>query len=371
MPKTIQDFLKNINTENNDLKNLTNSILGTIYEYEMYKESVKNVNTPSEEVPDFSELLYAIKEKLINIESTGNLEFTSDNDSKFIKSFIFNPISTMTNETKKVDELCDKYMKENPNAKNELSQVSFKNGLIKEDLLNYKTSYMNLEKSKKDLWKEKQNLKSTWFINYFNNGNKMISESLEENKGGLFEQLFHTTSKEYKDFARRLSIIDKEGLEKGDLSGLRQSTYKYLNHKFKDGNFFYSGKNYTYIESQIEKMDKTSQGRVRLCLNVLKSIDNAEKAIEEKLNPDEFTPDNDNVVDNEMLKEVTTIGSMANDVYKEDNTIVDIEVRNIVNKLDNSNFQNEIKNDVDDNFMNLGNDVNIYDNENNVSKELN
>ena len=28
-------------------------------------------------------------------------------------------------------ELCDKYMKENPNAKNELSQVSFKNGLIK------------------------------------------------------------------------------------------------------------------------------------------------------------------------------------------------------------------------------------------------
>lgn len=174
-----------------------------------------------------------------------------------------------------------------------------------------------------------------------------------------------------KDFARRLSIIDKEGLEKGDLSGLRQSTYKYLNHKFKDGNFFYSGKNYTYIESQIEKMDKTSQGRVRLCLNVLKSIDNAEKAIEEKLNPDEFTPEKDNVVDNEMLKEVTTIGSMANDVYKEDNTIVDIEVRNIVNKLDNSNFQNEIKNDVDDNFMNLGNDVNIYDNENNVSKELN
>ena len=72
-----------------------------------------------------------------------------------------------------------------------------------------------------------------------------------------------------------------------------------------------------------------------------------------------------------MLKEVTTIGSMANDVYKEDNTIVDIEVRNIVNRLDNSNFQNEIKNDVDDNFMNLGNDVNIYDNENNVSKELN
>ena len=143
MPKTIQDFLKNINTENNDLKNLTNSILGTIYEYEMYKESNAN-----EELPDFANLLYAIKEKLINIEATGNLELTSDNDSTFIKSFIFNPISTMTNETKKVDELCDKYMKENPNAKNELSQVSFKNGLIKEDLLNFKTSYMNLEKSK-------------------------------------------------------------------------------------------------------------------------------------------------------------------------------------------------------------------------------
>ena len=366
MPKTIQDFLKNIKNENNDLSRFTNNILKTIYDYEMYKESNAN-----EELPDFANLLYAIKEKIVDIEATGDLELQSDNDSTFIKNFMYNPITTMTNETKKVDALCDKYMKENPNAKNELNQVSIKNELIKQDLHNFKTNYRNLEKSKKDPYKEKQNLKASWFINFFNNGNKMISESLEENKGGFFENLFNTTSKEYKEFSRRLSIIDKEGQEKGDLSGLRQATYNYLKHKFKDDNFVYSGKNYTYIESKIEKMDRTSQGRVRLCLNVLKSIDNSEKAIEEKLNPDEFVPDNKNVVDNEMLKEASIIGSMANNNYKEDNIIADKELCDIANKLENDNFQAGIKNDVDDNFMNLDNDVNIYDNENNVSKELN
>ena len=362
MPKTIQDFLKNIENENNDLSKLTNNILKTIYDYEMYKEA-----NFKEEVPDFSELMYSIKEKLADVEAKGELELQSDNDSNFIKSFIYNPIATMINETKKVDELCDKYMKENPNASNEINQVSFKNQLIKDDLLKSKTSYRNLEKTKKDPWKEKQNQKASWFINYFNNGNKMISESLEENKGGLFENLFHTTSKEYKEFARRLSIIDKDGLEKGDLSGLRQSTYKYLNHKFKEDNFFYSGKNYTYIESKIAKMDKTSQGRVRLCLNVLKSIDNAEKAIEEKKNLEDFIPENNNVVDKGMLQEVTTIGSMANSIYKEDNTIIDKELTNILN---NNKFQNDIKNDVDDNFITIGNDIDLSNNLNNVSKEL-
>ena len=362
MPKTIQDFLKNIENDNNDLSKLTNNILKTIYDYEMYKEA-----NSTEEVPDFSELMYSIKEKLADIEAKGELELQSDKDSNFIKSFIYNPIATMTNETKKVDELCDKYMKENPNASNEINQVSFKNQLIKDDLLKSKTSYRNLEKTKKDPWKEKQNQKSSWFINYFNNGNKMISESLEENKGGLFEKLFHTTSKEYKEFARRLSIIDKDGLEKGDLSGLRQSTYKYLKHKFKEDNFFYSGKNYTYIESKIAKMDKTSQGRVRLCLNVLKAIDNAEKAIEEKQNLEDFVSENNNVVDKEMLQEVTTIGSMANSIYKEDNTTIDKELTNILN---NNKFQNDIKNDVDDNFISIGNDIDLSNNENNVSKEL-
>ena len=47
MPKTIQDFLKNIENDNNDLSKLTNNILKTIYDYEMYKEA-----NFKEEVPD-------------------------------------------------------------------------------------------------------------------------------------------------------------------------------------------------------------------------------------------------------------------------------------------------------------------------------
>ena len=97
------------------------------------------------------------------------------------------------------------------------------------------------------------------------------------------------------------------------------------------------------------------------------AIDNTEKAIEDNMDPNEFEPnENFNYVNRDILNEAQFIGenSMAND-----EEIIDNNIYNTVLQSKSEKFQNQIKNDTEENFIN-NNDISIEDNNINT-KELN
>ena len=366
--KTVQDYLKNIENVNNDQHKLVNRVYESIYNYVMYKEFLRTNNVdPATMMPEFSEVLLGIKGKLEGIVAEGEIELGTDKHSKFIKEFIFNPVTTLENETKRVDKMCNELGQTNNYELNQqLELLTYKNNLIKEENKKAKDKYNDLIKDKPNTWEERHNQNASWFINYFNNGNPILSEVLDRNKGGLFENLFKTTSNEYKEFSRRLANINNDGPDKGDLQGLRQSAFAYLDHKFKSDVFAHMGKNYSIMESEIDKLDPTSKGRVRLCLQTLESIDKAEEAVKDGLDPKSFVPKNDILIDDESLSEATFIGKKANDNYDElsEDNIIDQGYNDVLRFKNNILFQGKLKDDLE---YDLNNDVEIDLNDNEIS----
>ena len=123
----------------------------------------------------------------------------------------------------------------------------------------------------------------------------------------------------------------EDGPEKGDLDGLKDKTVAYLKHKFKDYDYI---NNEGIKEKDIAKLDSTSQGRVRLCLAVLSSIDYAKKG--EYI---DFSQSNDN----DIFKEINKLNKRLDDL---------------------DNFQNNLKNDSEfennniiDNTLNVDNNI--------------
>ena len=151
----------------------------------------------------------------------------------------------------------------------------------------------------------------------------MINEALENNKGGFFENLFGTTSKEYKEFARGLESEMTDGTAKGDLEGLRKLAQNYLTHKLKYYDVALNG----YHDKEIENLDSTAKGRVNLCLTVIQAIDDAQTSIANDDEPDEYVAPN---LDDEQ----------AHDEYWQQPH--DQFMKNIQN---NEDFLNNLKND--------------------------
>ena len=370
----VENYLNRIDTTTNDPEKLTTNIYSIILEYSAYKEQLRHTSYSASEpvdldklfAPDCAQLLYSIKEKVT--PAINNMYMGNDKYSRFINEFLYDPISAINHECEKVDKVCkSNYNEGNKELDKKILSAYNKNQLIKNEINGAREAYNELTHNKKDVFKEKQTLKLAWYTNYFNNGKPLTREPLDRNKGGFFENLFGTTSSQYKEFARRFESVSKEGPEKGDLDGLRQSAFQYLKHKFKKGGFECFDKNYTIDEDKIRKLDSTSQGRVRLCLQVLNAIDNTEKAIEDKMDPKEFEPnENFNYVNRDILNEAQFIGenSMAND-----EEIIDNNIYNDVLQSKSEKFQNQIKNDTEENFIN-NNDINIDDNNINT-KELN
>ncbi len=136
----------------------------------------------------------------------------------------------------------------------------------------------------------------------------------------------------------------------------------------KNGNF--SFKDYALDEKEIEKMDATSQGRVRLCLDVLDAIREAEEAVENDMDPKNFEPiENKEFKDEDMYYGawLEAQNEKNNNVIK--NEIIDEEIdENIINTNKNVLFQNQIKKDLEDK---LGDNlIDISNNDINLSNDL-
>ena len=362
--KTIEEYLNDI--KGTDTKQLAQEINKAIYNYTGYKDNLKETKSiiTKEDMPDFAELLHAIREKLIDLDEKGQIKHTDDLSSKYIKSFMYNPIKLLNASSTRVINYCEKWIDNVYEEQNKILKIyAIKNYLIRRELKESMSNYERILKEKGNRYKDKIDANAAWFDKYFNNGKDNIKESLEQNKGGYFENLFKTTSKEYKEFSRRLNLINKDNAEKGDLSGLRKSAFDYLKHKFPN-DFKVNGNEYTFDETKIAKLDKTGQGRALLCLNVIKNTYKAENMVSQKKDPNTYVADNNiKPIDNNIIKDSNAIGQMQNEIVINKDYFIEDDI----NKIE---FTNEIKNATEDNIQISNNEIK-EENINVIENELN
>ena len=323
-------------------------------------------------VPNFNQLLKATYDKISIMvkDLEANYKLGNDKNSVFLKEFMYDPIEALKKQSDLLGPILDRLARYQATGelKNEedYAKLSSFNQTFKNEITNAKEDYDDFIRNDKHEWREKQRLRSGWFINYFNQGKGDFTEILKSNKGGFFENLFGTTSKEYKELARRLTTVQEEGPEKGDLSGLREAAIAYMKHKFKDS-FSIDGDSYIFSGDAFDKLDSTSKARVRLCQQILESVKQAEHDSENGYNPAAYVPANENDVDIAAIEDAIFVGMQASKIKTNpENNILNNDIVKTNNKI---SFQNEIKNDVEDKMIS-NNIVNEIDNNNIIKNEI-
>lgn len=124
------------------------------------------------------------------------------------------------------------------------------------------------------------------FVNYYNerSGKNLTSfnpeKILDNHKGGFFERLFKTTSKEYLDFVKCFkNFSDENSPDLADKDLLYASAKAYIEHK--------NVKN----DADIEKLDSTGRERVKFCMSVIDALGMSDK-------------DNKNAINEEVKKDI-------------------------------------------------------------------
>lgn len=318
--------------------------------YDLRQEEFDARRAHALRLPSLGSYLYEVKNNLSNIVLNRNIELGVDKYSKFIKDYLDDPIECFSNYLDaKTNNIAENDLIKNMIFEEE-DAIDFEklaNDVeeFKNDILSERDNYDNYAQDKKDSWKEYQNYKKEWFMKHFNVQlkNSTIQETINSNKGGFFENLFGTTSKEYKNFAKALSDITEDGPGKGDLDSLKENAQLYLYHKLESYNGFYNG----YDENEINNLDSTSKGRVELCLSVIQAIDDAKKAIDEKLNPDDFVYEkidlpemhdefwSNNIINDNFHKNLQNDSKLENEKLNE--AILDIDEKDLDNDIDLNN----------------------------------
>lgn len=387
--KTIDDYLEDIEGLEDNPSGLAQEVYDTVYVYMMDRDYIRNVPRtdfmPMDDfskyfLPDFKELLYAlhkqVTEMVIEAENDDEIKIPNNKNTRFLKEFLYDPIEAMKKQTDLKEPLLDRLVKAQKSgaikSNKDFNKMADFNRKLRTELLEEKEGYNEFVRNKKNPWRERQNSNAEWFSVYFND--ELINNAVEKNKGGFFENLFGTTSDEYKEFSRRLVTVKQEGPEKGDLGGLRESAFAYLKYKLK-GAISIIGKGYIVSEDAIAKLDKTAQGRVRLCLDTINAATEAEKNTISGIVPNDHNKKEIlKKINEDLLAETKAIGQEAQKVNKiiPENNIIENDLVKDINQLDkNINFQSGIKNDIDDNFISNNIDSNDFNDnliENNLGK---
>lgn len=305
-------------------------------------------NHKENELPSLGRFMFDLKDKITEELPDSELYLGNEKSSNFVKNFLRNPIDGMT---KYIDDKIKNYEErdllkdrlfEDEDTNIDFDKLINNQKRFKDIILRERDNYNDYSKDKMDVWRIRQDTNSKRFENMFKDkmNNVVIPQAIQNNKGGFFENLFGTTSKEYKEFSKSLVKMVEEGPEKGDLDGLRDKTEAYLRHKFKSYDSLLNDK---ITEEDIARLDSTSQGRVRLCLAVIDSIDYAKKAEYRDLNPynEKFGID--------VFSEITKLNNKFDDLDNFQNNLQkDSEIGNnnvIDNELnvDNNIIENDIK----------------------------
>lgn len=154
------------------------------------------------------------------------------------------------------------------------------------------------------------------WLKSFNGKNRVavtttVKDTLAKHKGGFFEKLFNTTSKEYKEYEKALEDYSNPNSDHYlDDKHLRTKSVAYLDHKGVNAN------------SDLSKLDETAKNRVKLVLNTMQNLNdseiiekNAEKELEQgypakamsflsekDVSEESVEKENDSVVKNEIKK---------------------------------------------------------------------
>ncbi len=376
-PMKIEDYLEEIGEEN-DPKILAPKLFEAINNYISDRDYIRNVKFHSAGhyddldryfVPDFNELLKRIYSKVSNMvnELEADFKLGNDKNSVFLKEFMYDPIDALVKQSDilgpNLERLARYQATGEIKSDNDYDKLSKFNVTFKNEIVKAKDDCNEYIQNDIHEWKNNHDLKASWFVNRFNNGKDDFTEVLNDNKGGFFENLFGTTSKEYKEFSRRLNLINKDNAEKGDLYGLRKSAFDYLKHKFPN-DFKVNGNEYTFDETKIAKLDKTGQGRALLCLNVIKNTYKAEDMVSQKKDPNTYVADNNiKPIDNNIIKDSNAIGQMQNEIDINKDSFIEDDI----NKIE---FTNEIKIATEDNIQISNNEIK-EENINIIENELN
>ena len=323
-----------------DTKNLAPAIRKNIMNYyESLVGANKNIIS-NKEIPTMGEYLYALREKVSSIVIDNEIELGVEKNLEFVKSFLDDPISCMDKyyedkiEDYEAAEITKKTTLISKYDNIDFDRLISKTKKIKAMVLESKASYEKEKAGKKDAWSERKNYHSALFERHFKkNMDVVINDALANNKGGFFENLFGTTSKEYKDFSHRLELSTQDGALKGDLAGLKQSAQIYLAHKLKSYNMLSAD----YDEAEILKLDSTARSRVYLALGVCDSVDDAIESAEDNLNPNDISLSSSSY---DIFDEVSKSNSKNNDLDK---------------------FQNDINNDIEKDIAKKEEDLDISD----------
>ena len=138
-----------------------------------------------------------------------------------------------------------------------------------------------------------------------------VNDVIRHNKGGIFENIFRTTSKEYKEFLKAYKDFNnKDNPNYGKDDILDRAARKYIHHKIPNFNL----PNDIPTAEEINRFSGTSKNRLEFCVGVIKtiqqrflrngmtdSIENNE-LIEKQSKQNNFQKDlNNDVVDNNKL----------------------------------------------------------------------
>ncbi len=333
-------------------RDLAPKILEIIRKYDKDRVDFVSKNPgKADEFPTLGVFINNLRNKVVNIATYDEgLDLGSDKNGEFVKRFLDDPIRCINiqldNQIKALEDaniLDNVYLvDEETLAQNE--KIININNAFKERLNADVQKYNRLNANKPNLWKEHQNLKANWFNKIFNNKMKQsIEEALTSNKGGFFENLFNTTSKEFKALKAGLNQMMDDGVEKGDLDGLGEKAEKYLLHKLKS----YDSLNNTYDKDEFEKLDATSKGRVRLCINVVESVNESQKAIIKGLNVNEY-PGNAQKINETVKLDTFDFLNAKDDDQLDFQEKINKEINNEQKDIDNDNIkENEMNNELE------------------------
>ena len=191
-------------------------------------------------------------------------------------------------------------------------------------LKNKDALYENFERENFQVLNDKYNIAGKMMERPVDNP---VEEIVSHCKGGFFERMFNTTSREYRNFE---TVFQQRMNGQASRENLNEAAIEYLHHKFPK----YPGKEIT--EKDIAKLSSTSRKRVDLCLETLKATNKSTN----------------------YEKKITRIEDTSKSIIKDKgltNTLDQLRIDNgnrnlqVANEIDNNqlNFQNNLERDVD------------------------
>ena len=159
------------------------------------------------------------------------------------------------------------------------------------------------------------------------------NDIIRRNKGGFFENMFNTTSKEYKAFVKAYKEFnDEDNPNYGNDAELEKATRAYVKHKIPG----FGLPNSMLTKEDIERFSGTSKDRLEFCAGVLEAINQRfQRNLMATSIEGTIENNNNNKIQEEFQNDLNK--DIQKDEINNNNEIVDINDIKLDNEAQNSN----------------------------------